>query len=856
MAQSPHGGELTIGCIDCHNEQGWKLIEGQYSFDHQTTGFALSGQHRRTDCRDCHSSLIFNEAEPSCISCHTDIHEQTTGSDCAQCHTSDSWLVNNITQIHQMGRFPLLGAHFMADCYSCHPSASQLKFEPLGIECIDCHQQDFQATTNPNHVESNFSTNCTDCHFQNAFSWTGTSINHDFFPLTKGHELNSCLSCHEQGTYQGLSADCYSCHQPDYQSAANPNHQNINLSTSCAECHTTDPGWQPAEFRVHDAQFFPIYSGKHNGEWDNCTDCHQTVSDYAQFTCISCHEHNQGDMDDEHNDVGGYIYESQACLECHPVGNAEDGFNHNTSNFPLTGAHITTSCNDCHETTYSGTPTECSACHITDFNESANPNHVELNIGTDCENCHTTQPDWEPAQFDIHNEYYVLAGAHAGIANECMQCHNGNYVSTPNTCFACHTQEYNQTDDPPHAVAQFSTDCMVCHTESAWSPSTFEHDAQYFPIYSGKHRNEWTSCTECHTNPTNYGTFSCIDCHEHNQNDMNQEHQGIGGYQYNSPACFECHPTGSAEGGFNHNMTNFPLTGAHNTINCSECHSEGYTGTPTDCFVCHDAEFGQTSNPNHQQIGIPQDCETCHTTNPGWTPATFPIHNDYYTLTGAHSSVANDCASCHQGNYTNTDDQCASCHIESFNQTNNPNHAAIGIGTDCSMCHTTQPSWQPAAFPIHNDYYVLMGAHNTIANECILCHDGNYSTTPNTCYACHTEEYNQADNPPHASAQFPTECETCHSQNAWNPSTFNHDALYFPIYSGKHRNEWNECADCHTNPSNYAVFSCIDCHEHNQSSMNNEHQGVPGYVYNSAACFECHPTGNGDKMHIFDRKSF
>ena len=28
---------------------------------------------------------------------------------------------------------------------------------------------------------------------------------------------------------------------------------------------------------------------------------------------------------------------------------------------------------------------------------------------------------------------------------------------------------------------------------------------------------------------------------------------------------------------------------------------------------------------------------------------------------------------------------------------------------DCAMCHTTEPDWNPAAFPIHNEYYVLQG---------------------------------------------------------------------------------------------------------------------------------------------------
>jgi hypothetical protein len=31
-------------------------------------------------------------------------------------------------------------------------------------------------------------------------------------------------------------------------------------------------------------------------------------------------------MDDEHDDVGGYVYESTACYTCHPDGEEGDDF--------------------------------------------------------------------------------------------------------------------------------------------------------------------------------------------------------------------------------------------------------------------------------------------------------------------------------------------------------------------------------------------------------------------------------------------------------------------------------------------------------------------------------------------------
>lgn len=135
---------------------------------------------------------------------------------------------------------------------------------------------------------------------------------------------------------------------------------------------------------------------------------------------------------------------------------------------------------------------------------------------------------------------------------------------------------------------------------------------------------------------------------------MNEEHGGINGYVYESNACFACHPTGSEEGGFNHSATNFPLTGAHISTQCTDCHSSGYQGTSMECNSCHLTDFQNSVNPNHQQIGLDQNCEQCHTSNPDWQPATFSVHNEFYLLEGAHASIANDCNSCHSGNYTTT----------------------------------------------------------------------------------------------------------------------------------------------------------------------------------------------------------
>ncbi|MBL7906255.1 MAG: hypothetical protein JNL22_14625 [Bacteroidales bacterium] len=923
MIPNPHGKDLTIGCAECHVTDSWVVNQDSITFSHDVTAMPLTGMHRQTNCRSCHESLVFDEADPACIACHTDIHGQTTDNQCERCHTPESWLISNVTLLHQQTRFPLLGAHAGASCDECHKSASSLIFEPLSVECYACHQEDYMSTTQPNHLTAGYSTNCEECHFVSGYSWM--------------------------------------------------------------------------EFSAHDAEHFPIYSGQHQGVWNQCNDCHTNPANYGEFSCTGCHEHNRGDMDNEHGGVSGYSYNSLACYGCHPSGSGNGSFNHNNTGFPLTGAHTSTLCEDCHTNGNTALSTACSACHQDDYNSTTNPSHGSISLPNTCETCHTTAPGWSPARFPSHNDVYALNGAHALIADNCASCHQNNYYNTPNTCIGCHLEDYNQTTNPPHAASQFSTECLTCHAETAWKPATFEHDGQYFPIYSGKHNGEWQQCSDCHTNPSDYGQFSCIDCHDHNKPDTDEEHTGINGYLYDSPSCFSCHPTGDAASGFNHNNTAFPLTGAHTVTACADCHTNGYAGTTLVCGDCHVSSYNQTTNPNHQQAGIPNTCADCHSTEPGWRPAAFPDHNEVYPLNGAHATISNDCASCHNGNYITTPNTCAGCHIEGYNQTTNPphasaqfptecqtchtengwvpstfnhdgqyfpvysgkhngewslcsdchtnpsdysqfscidchahnqaemnsehqgiggysyntpscfachptgdasagfdhnttsfpltgahvnascegchssgysgtsavcsdchtnaytqaanpNHVSLGLPNTCADCHTTLPGWQPATFPIHNQYYPLNGAHAVIAGNCSDCHNGNYNSTPNTCADCHIDTYNQTNDPPHLSAQFPVTCQDCHTENGWTPSTFNHDNQYFPIYSGKHNGEWNSCADCHTNPSNYAMFSCIDCHEHNQSEMDDEHDEVSGYQYNSNACFNCHPDGDSKSM--------
>ena len=92
--------------------------------------------------------------------------------------------------------------------------------------------------------------------------------------------------------------------------------------------------------------------------------------------------------------------------------------------------------------------------------------------------------------------------------------------------------------DPNHQQAQFSTDCVSCHTTTVWTTATFtNHDAQYFPIYSGNHRGRWNNSAPPATS-TRSTTGNSTACRV-----TGTSHPGKG---YINQQCYSCHPRGSS----------------------------------------------------------------------------------------------------------------------------------------------------------------------------------------------------------------------------------------------------------------------------------------------------------------------
>jgi len=96
----------------------------------------------------------------------------------------------------------------------------------------------------------------------------------------------------------------------------------------------------------------------------------------------------------------------------------------------------------------------------------------------------------------------------------------------------------------------------TCHAPTRWDQIlAINHDA-FFPIYSGEHRGEWNSCSTCHTQPSDYQTFTCFGSGCHSVSGMNSEHcedgscESCDGLNYprtgvESDDCYFCHPQGN-----------------------------------------------------------------------------------------------------------------------------------------------------------------------------------------------------------------------------------------------------------------------------------------------------------------------
>ncbi|HET7248828.1 MAG TPA: hypothetical protein VFI79_03215 [Gemmatimonadales bacterium] len=453
---------------------------------------------------------------------------------------------------------------------------------------------------------------------------------------------------------------------------------------------------------------------------------------------------------------------TQPCAACHSPeawtpARITSAFDHAKTGFALTGAHSSVACKSCHTTlVFKGASHDCVSCH-------QDPHHGEL--GNSCARCHTMRSFVDRSGMTRAHQLtrFPLTGAH--VAADCESCHTPTsggqmtFALRMTACNDCHQRDFQATRNPDHTAGGFPHDCAQCHATVAWQTARFDHSASGFPL-TGAHIA--VACAQCH-GTGGFGALptTCVACHQKDYNATTTPAHQPAGFPTD---CTACHTTVTWTGAtFNHSATAFPLTGAHLQATCAQCHGDGvYKGKSTACVSCHQTDYNNTNDPNHQAAGFPTDCTTCHTTVT-WTGATFNHANTAFPLTGAHLQAT--CAQCHgDGVYKGKSTACVSCHQTDYNGTTDPNHAQAQFTTDCASCHNTTV-WTSATYTAHDAQFfpIYSGTHAGRWSNCSTCHINPSDYRQFDCLSCHSKS---ATDPHHTGVAGYTydspSCYRCH----------------------------------------------------------------------------------------------
>jgi hypothetical protein len=316
------------------------------------------------------------------------------------------------------------------------------------------------------------------------------------FPLAGKHAGLACMKCHKGSDFKApvAHAKCMDCHQDQHKGQF----QHRADGGECAACHT-DKGFKPATFSNadHRSTGYPL-TGKHKDV--ACSKCHAPAGAETNYhpafkACIDCH----------HDPHGGQFAQApleNRCEECHTV----DGFRpstfsllrHQSSRFPLKGAHAAVPCLECHRQDavdrgrgrqFRFANLSCEGCH-------QDP-HLKP---PECETCHGLRSWQELKAFDHSLTAFALVGTHRVLA--CADCHRPAkgadgarqlpFHGAPDRCAGCHEDIHAgqfERDGRP-------ADCALCHTQTHWAATVFDHDkATRFPL-SGAHAK--VPCRLCH----------------------------------------------------------------------------------------------------------------------------------------------------------------------------------------------------------------------------------------------------------------------------------------------------------------------------------------------------------------------
>ncbi len=360
---------------------------------------------------------------------------------------------------------------------------------------------------------------------------------------------------------------------------------------------------------------------------------------------------------------------------------------------------------------------------------------------------------------------------------------------------------------------------LSCFTGATANAQSVESLVMPGELISG-HADLESECSSCHITFNRSGQDRlCRDCHEDVSNDIDGR-LGFHGKsdEVSDESCASCHTEHEGrradivnliETDFDHLLTDFDLLGKHGDADCSGCHAPNAKrrDTPDICVDCH------LEDDVHQNF-LGDACADCHNSN-DWLEVAFDHDATGYTLLGKH--LENSCTDCHADQtHQNTPTTCYGCHAE------DDSHQGRS-GEQCEDCHNPS-SWNDASFDHNNNTnFPLEFKHATLT--CTDCHseDPFADVMDMACVSCHLEDDNHE-------THRGDDCGSCHSSEAWDATTFDHDLATDFTLNGSHQTV--ACNDCHAEPVFEASpgTDCVSCHQEDDP-----HEGQLG-----EQCSSCH----------------
>ena len=862
-------------------------VQSRLNFDHLTTGFELTGQHRDLPCESCHVNAIFKGTPTDCGACHgigTVVRATAkprnhilSTDQCGACHTPVAWnpAVNfdhtqargNCSTCHNgtmaQGKGP---THIITDleCDACHTTLTWAgaTFNHVGVTsgCAACHDNVHAMGVTATHVPIGTPvTPCESCHSPtNYTTWNPGVINHPAVSAL------TCASCHETANFQGM--------HPSTDTTAGDSRPSAKLDRlhpatgDCSQCHNTTSFLDPTVPRP----------SNHIPTRALCSQCHTTAGDWAVYSvtgthqgvtgCLSCHGPNTGPFagpppgntitiagwpGSSHIPIGSADCNGSGC---HTTANVNPG-GWKTGSASITAPTLSVAG---HTTIAAAGVAGCMNCHATapymgmiaSSNTAAGDSRPNTTLDSkhpatgDCGNCHTTAPTFA---------LDVTAGKPS------------NHIPTSKPCVQCHTTTGDYTQYSSPGTHQGVTGCLSCHGSTV--AGTFSIAAN--PVFS------------ILTVPANHIRFGTADCN------------GSG-----------CHTTANVApggGGFKIGTANIStptLTVAgHTTIasagvsGCSNCHETApYLGMiASSTTAAGDSRPNTTLDSKHPTTG---DCGNCHVTSPTFAANLLPTAGKPTN----HIPTTAPCAQCHTtaGNFavysvTGTHQGvtgCLSCHGPSTGPFAGPppsntmtivgwpgsSHFPIGTA-DCnaSGCHSTS-NVNPGGFKLSAASLTAptlsVAGHATIAAHGVAGCQGCHESAPYLGMIASSASAWGDSRPQAFDKTHPAtgDCNGCHTTSP----TFATNQSGSSAKPANHIPTTAPCAQCHTTAGNYAAYvmgatghagisnNCAQCHGYGLSFYNiaapalkQPSPGAPGHIpavppngTSSIACELCHSPSN------------